>query len=806
MFDYPPAVQFTDFTDAVEAPPVVNVPLVVPVARRFFAAPRFNPLQTATCGVEDLWVQANVTGKKSRLSYARNPQHPQIRSGSAEKRFHFAPGTEMLTIRWDFKGRERVREAKLELYVRNNAAPVWTKFLRWDPAQAVAICPKNPGTQFDGSMNPAGVLAGQHEEVIANFNANDFPDGCLTIDQSPYKLKLTITQADAPVTKVARFLYLDVLVNSIELEWGPLTALAASPTLDTPAVPRDELVYDSLRRLDGDTIDNLTGNLPAPGETKKVFLLLDTFYTAVADLMTNSAYTRHRTAWGDGPNIPIFATVKIRNSNDQSVDAPLAIGKADFLWDWQDECQDAPGAKPGDWAGDRNPSEAANRDFLGKALDFDRTTTLPPGRNCHAERGGKRGPNAPPVFPLDADPGTDAPANGIFPFEVHRTGIAQRTWAALSRARRAGNNAGKTGVRFQPSRMAGDAYSLAVCFKYPGFTLDTTATAGTSPLNDVPPELLARTGIFEIWRELRIVKYLRKGNPAAVDWTAVQTYFNAAFVRIRPMPVAQARAPVAQALYNTSVTNAIALAAIPWFIGEALSPPAGGGARDFFTDAGDDAIAFQSHTNFVANVIPQFGAGFHPTLINYLANPGRETDEFSGNYLLEQAMVDAENDWTGLSGLKVTWPRLVLRYALFNYFNPLTARGIFLFQAREIFKSVGTAWTGVNGWGGYFDNMHDHHQLILLVGAGRDETLAHELGHCLGLNHVTVLEDPNLLHQQGISKACCLMSYFNARSLCGACMVRMRGWSLEEIDPATGLPVIPMARTIQQDPNVNHRP
>src|SRR5205807_4714600 len=142
-------------------------------------------------------------------------------------------------------------------------------------------------------------------------------------------------------------------VKELVFEWGPKTVLAVSAMQGTtaaqlnpaPGLERDHQVWEYLNDnevpapyayLGATGVDNLTTRMPKPDETKKVYMVSNVFYNSVAEQLTNAAYTQMRVAWGDGPNIPLFVTVQLLKSDDTAVSAPVAVGAAKFLWDWED--------------------------------------------------------------------------------------------------------------------------------------------------------------------------------------------------------------------------------------------------------------------------------------------------------------------------------------------------------------------------------------------------------------------------------------------------------------------------------------
>src|SRR5262249_43422924 len=100
--------------------------------------------------------------------------------------------------------------------------------------------------------------------------------------------------------------------------------------------------------------------------------------------------------WGDGPRIPIKAKIYLRRMDDSMLDpdsgdatwdqAGAALGPARLLWDWHD----LNSFQRGLFENQRN-GDAGN--FVLAALNYKLNTgdEPPDCRNCHVERGGKRG-------------------------------------------------------------------------------------------------------------------------------------------------------------------------------------------------------------------------------------------------------------------------------------------------------------------------------------------------------------------------------------------------------------------------------
>ncbi len=496
---YPPEINHGDFLDpqiAPQQPP----PRPMFVLRTPFNRNVANAVVHPVIAVEELQVTSNRTGKSSKLSFERDPG-ATIRSTSKEKRFHFAPVVESLTIKWKLKGAAHVERVHVHLYHRASAVPLWTVTRDYTPG----LCPRTDTLNFDGTLSTLAAGGTDYTEARnTSFAGTDFPANVLTVKCSPYKLKVVIEGANGVIrTAPARWLFLDVLIKGIDLEWGPKASLAASPTLPSnvgPAPQRDHLVYDAL--VDANDATNLSGRLPAEGETKRVYLQSHRFYQQEVELTDNSAWAQHHAAWGEGPNIPLYLAPGVIRSDDKRVTGALAapaLAGLMFVWEWLDDAVPAPGdlyvpvVPPDPLAQDFGAGQTAALAFVNAAVDFDALTTTPPGKNCHVERGGKRGPGAPHVFP--------APGGLPFPFTVAHP--AAGNWCAVSTVAHTGTAAGKTGVLFQPSIQAGDGYKLRAAVVYGDYVDPADAhPAFTAAMNAMPDELIAKTGTFQVWRDL----------------------------------------------------------------------------------------------------------------------------------------------------------------------------------------------------------------------------------------------------------------------------------------------------------------
>lgn len=730
--------------------------------------------------VPDFWVLklCLVIGGKSSMSHLQ-PDAP-AGDGSGSDKFNFASEKETVELTYTIDDpRGVIRTARLELFTRFDESPLWTldvaklgldayshgdHKLKWDGRVV-----KQPDSGSDGGgseASPAPDLTSFDPDLKVQ---PEFPDGYITVGHSPYKLRLTVSDDENEGGKVATaWTYFHVLLKKIELEMGPEKSL--------PKPPKGHRDRD-LRVYKDDDTDSMNGSLPGDGETKKVYLTSDVFKNSNAQLHNRADFTAYQDLWGDGPNIPIFAKAWVRDSADQAVEAPKALGKVKFLWD----AEDAPESGGSVYAG----HHAKAKTFLDASVDYDKDKTHPKGDNCHKDRGGKRGDDAKFFFPkqagygygfggdFDGDPQQDNLKDREFPFKVEPCGT--RKWSSFSYAWTKGALASKTGVLFQPSRMAGDAYRVSVYLAFDkemaeGKKSVALDTAEDDPLKNANEAIKAKTGTFEMWRRLHFVRYMKKkaGVTPNFPMAKFQDYYKQACVRV--YNAAGAASSMTKADYDAKVTAAIA-ARTNWYEKHMLSTTV---ASHY--DAGNYALHFNNWATFKTDV--KVAKGWNNAQLN----------GFLGAVLNTEALYNA---WCG----NVASDTLTGICELYMHAN----QGINLFQFNEHYN-LATLVGGetLNGFApGAAVGPHKadatNSQCFFVLCAGptnyngtqnkAEQTVAHEIGHCLFMAHAPVQTATDIankhdraVHDKNFSN--CLMSYnYDAeRKWCGFCILRLRGW------------------------------
>ena len=718
------------------------------VARTADGLAHANRVVVPEFGVVELRVyNAAASSKSHRLPRSATPR---TAAAVGDDAFHFAPGLQLDPGPWtlDAGRHDRVKlrcdlynpsngitKAKLEMFVAREKAPVWTRELTADE-----LVDGEQDLQFEIDNGAGGTLRGADWDGSLRGTdgrlrkSSRFPDGYLTIEHSPYKLKLSVEGEGLCRSPVA-WTYLHVLVDKLELEYG---------TLDMLPTKRDHR-----RTLFQEVLSAGT----APTADTKIFLDSNLFKASDGDMFNNRLFDAHRDKWGRGPKLPLCARIHIRSSADAPVLAPLAIGASQFLWDWESR------------------SAATGEAFTDRAMNYDVGKTNPKGRNCHKDRGGKRGKGG-DVFP--SQPGYAPPAvkQGQFPFEVKSAG-KPREWAAISQAWRDGPYACKTGVVFQPARMAGDKYRVTVYSAHERKPdgkrrLDVDADA---PL-PIAPALRAVSGEFEIWRRIDVVRYMQKSNFPSFSLAQMKAYYEPAFVEVRDQTSGNVESypagewnPRLQAILGgwSSFDR--------YFVDSAVDQHA----------AGAEGVVLRDHASAAAYLETRFPAQFpNPgDGDSWLTNLGLATDDDLRAHF-QQPAIDA---LTSLFDHKIH-----------------ANNGLNIFHVRRVTSLVADQMGTLAGLAHDFAGAKragkkeiDRCGFLLLIDAQYwaaaanpsylPQTAAHECGHHFMLPHPRNTAENTGKHANRDRKAHdeavddCLMSYRDGvNKLCGFCRLRLRGW------------------------------
>jgi hypothetical protein len=486
--------------------------------------------------VEALWLQDPGSSKQSLTfeNYSKDKCAPvdvhALQDGADDSflHFHFLPGIDSVEVRWKVSNIDNVQKLRFEMWCATDKTnPIWS--MEKTGGAAVALL-KGPDTKGEGPL-------AWNQIVIPG--GPKFPDQCPNVANAPYQLRLTVTCARTGAVTTA-WTYFDVLVDSIELHWGPEGWIPGTPIQNVSPVLRVKTTADEkkvLKRLKGQVlptdpevtaIRSMGAKIPLRlPSTMAGYIHFDEWFGFAKDF----AYLRHRARWGDGPRIPIEAIIYLKRMDDTKLDpavggatwnqAGAALGPVRLLWNWEDRNQV-------DRDADERQRWPAAGTFVMTAVAYKLNTgDEPPGcLNCHLDRGGKRGgPDR--IFPNQNGTGT-------LPFVVAQ--CADRKWAALSTAGTNGATACKTGVLFNPSRIAKDTYRITVLLANQ-LTNDLTkpvvdVTGTTDALLNLHPGLpRAKTAMIEIQRQVN-ARYIRKSAYTSIDLNLIQQSYEVAGVHI----------------------------------------------------------------------------------------------------------------------------------------------------------------------------------------------------------------------------------------------------------------------------------
>ena len=678
------------------------------VARTAYDLTHVNRLHVPQFGVVKLFLKAGGKISKSYLLETAPKVKPEA---GATDDMHFAPEKETVKITYEIDDWSGViTKATLELFYRGSTTAAWKKELT-----------EEEYTHGEHALDWKGEIA----------KSAEFPEELITVEHSPYKLKLTL-EGDGYGYSAAAWTHFHVLVHSIELQLGSKETLSAA---------RDKTLWDKIKG-GGSEKDAI----PAGSAVKKIELVSNIFSIG-SDKADNTAYTQYETLWGDGPNIPVFATLYVRNSTDAKEDVPKAIGKVRLLWNWEDVAEDL------------SIHFTQAKEYLTATLNYYKQSSKPKGDNCHKDRGGKRGSTTKLVFPAQAG---YAPADtltaGAFPFKVEQCGT--RKWSSYCETWPTGKLKGMGGVMFQPSRMAGDAYKIHAYFPH------NRKIDGKDDLDAEDDKILEHavkvsTGTFQVWRELHIVKYLQKKSTIpAINLVTVADYYSKAYVKVEDKtggpssPMADYDTKLRAALNTESAARKAAVMT---------------GDQGTITESG---IKYRSYADFKTEFQARTGKT-NPQLATWLTANNLDTVGKYENFL--EAIADT-----------------VVIKACNPYFS--ASEGINVFQFNLYWEADGGLESSTNGFASTSfanctRNKAGYLQSRVNYGVGSQnnmqQTTTHEIGHICFLPHApTAGGYVEGLHDNKSHWNNCTMSYNydRERKFCGLCLLRMRGWDQGALD------------------------
>jgi hypothetical protein len=728
--------------------------------------------------------------------------------------FHFVPEREKLVIRYKLEDPFRlVTKAAIELYVRFNEKPLWKRDLK-----------------------PAEYLDGEHkiewDGKLEKARPEDFPDEYVTLEHSPYKLRLSIGSDHLKGDPGDAWTYFHILVHSLELELGPVEAIPAA-TIDDDRHKQDKALFKVVKDA---------GGLPAKGKTRKIFLPSNIFKTALAQMETNKLCADYAALWGDGPRVPIVAKIRLRDSGDKEVKlesekGAVALGRAKFLWDWVNPEEQV----------DARQADARPKKFIKDAINYYRNGTdatrpakdhtYQVGDNCHVDRGGKRGPDAKHVFP--SEPGyspKETLETGKFPFHVitgsEATGPTHRKWSSFSEPWSKGVLKGRTGVLFEPSHMAGDRYEISVYLSGEKSKKGEHWFDEWAEKLNAPPAVVASMGVHEIWREVHASRYVRKKSsmtsffPASLGGT--QKHFRMAYVELVDKMGADNNYSLSQHRfsdgsvpdYNTLLRTRLAASGQAIFTFDLATDPADDHS------AVDSMVKVRSYADFVKKAHLALNAGV-PGAVSDLSNLAAANATTIDNVATQFGAWNTAGWAANAANLRLqatqTWlqgwsAETAAKYAamldnVFFSFGEPFAGDLKLVTGSKVgvgkeavpgvitmeFNFTNTCLRDLNAGGaglGYWYGAAvdpgdaDEHRCVIMFWKSGVDFFSHEFGHHMFLPHAKY---PTASPPDGAKENRhddvddgCLMSYSNNRpSFCGFCQLRMRGWNANKLNKLT---------------------
>ena len=330
------------------------------VARTAYDLKHLNRLR-----VPEFWIVSIHLTSSGKSSNCYLPDDaPQTGAGGGADDYHFVPEKETIQLAYELDDPfAMIQTLKLELFRRFNEPPLWTldlaklgpdallngkHTLKFDGRVSKDATAAQAGTQSDQGMQRDLTALPADNTIFA-----DFIDGYITIEHSPYKLRLTASDGEATPTIRTAWTYFHILLKKLVLELGPMEAV---PT-DGVSAPRqalDNTLYQAVKNA----------GLPASGAAQalQVFLISNIFKISSPEMNDNSGFVQYQTVWDDGARIPVIAKIRLLASDDSEVkleDGPgaKALGKVKFLWDWED-------TDPNGTQADAHQSQAAPKAFL----------------------------------------------------------------------------------------------------------------------------------------------------------------------------------------------------------------------------------------------------------------------------------------------------------------------------------------------------------------------------------------------------------------------------------------------------------
>ncbi len=617
--------------------------------------------------------------------------------------------------------------------------------------------------------------------------SSDYPDDYVTLQFSPYKWKVTVSGSGTISVEKA----FKVEAEKIELEPGPKALLKTDKYKD---------VYDE--------------TIPAKdaADAQKLFLKSDSYCLLNnEDQHGNSKdYDLYNTMWGDGPLIPIYAKVLIKDSTGGSKLAPLAWGNAAVIWDFEDTTKSLANLAP------------KAKAYVQTAQQRWKDNTKPPGDNCPGEKpddatndmGGKRtipGNDRRVLPPSSAYPGSDV---DNFPFTVEAASDP-RSWCVYSKTNKTVDAVkGKTGIIFRPARMAGDRYKIKAY-------LDVQKVHFKETGKDITEAIKDSTGIFEVWRQLHVLKiYARDpGTQTNFSHSDVAAYYEKAFIKLVDLSGGMTAMPGTKDTAFRDAINGRSEAILKNYavIDKDNQSTAAGKAAVAIREWPDFKTAYLAGEVTVLQV--QNKVTSEAVFYNAQTNPGTPPTPWSQGQ--KETHARAQLETAQLNSLFSTWgaandgdaknkyhskasdfaasvtekacdtmltaaPGKGIVVFLFDYVNTLPAN-VQTLNGQALYDSSGTRLVNLHADRGRTAYLQFKPSPSYTPPTTMSQTVAHEIGHQLFLPHTKMEASAKDDLAHDVADYGCLMSYSYdvERKFCGYCLLRLRGWNHHRLSNAS---------------------
>ena len=272
----------------------VKTPVMAQSALRITAKP--DAFVTA------LWIQGRSDWQALRLLSKQGPEADGPADGPTH--FHFLPGMDEVEIRWTVVNPKRAVKARFEIWAAtDDKKEIWSK--EYSGEQAVDTL-TGKDRQGDGPL--------AWREVVIAGDEIRFPDQCPNAAFGPYQLRLTVTSKRGSVTTA--WTYFDILVERIELQYGPRWRIPKGPIKDVLPLYQtktadDEKELVTALQANGAAVP-AEGVIPLPLKSTQAAYVHFNEWFCWRDL----SFLRHKARWGDGPRIPLFAKVFLKDIDE----------------------------------------------------------------------------------------------------------------------------------------------------------------------------------------------------------------------------------------------------------------------------------------------------------------------------------------------------------------------------------------------------------------------------------------------------------------------------------------------------------